>query len=134
MTRNRLYLVLFLALLAGYSYLITSYFEFINNTHTLCIFKNATGIACPSCGTTRSVQQLLNGNIKQALLLNPIGVIIATIMVIVPLWLLYDVLLKKDTLHKSYNRTEIALKNKRVAIPLILLVLANWIWNIYKGL
>lgn len=55
-------------------------------------------------------------------------------MVIVPVWLLYDVISKKDTLYSNYRKFENTIKIRWVAIVLILLILANWIWNIQKGL
>lgn len=135
MTRNRLYLFLFLALLAGYSYVLwESYMRIFNHPFTPCLFKNITGIACPSCGVTRSVLMLAHGSVTQALLMNPLGIIVAAIMAAAPFWLLYDVLLKKDTLYTAYLKTEKILTLKWVAITLTLLVLVNWAWNIYKGL
>lgn len=134
MTRNRLYLFLFLALLAGYAYLGISYKNIHNPAYTPCLFKNATGIACPSCGATRSVLLLAHGSIQSAILLNPFGILIALIMLIVPFLLCYDVFFKKNILYNSYKKTEAILKFKWVAIPLIALAIANWGWNIYKGL
>jgi len=135
MTRNRLYLLWFLALLGGYSYLLWAFF--LNARHqnfTPCLFKNATGIACPSCGVTRSVLLLIHGSITDAILLNPLGLIVAGIMVVSPFWLLYDVVLNKDTLYKSYKKFEAIVTIKWIAILVITLILANWAWNINKGL
>ena len=135
MTRNRLYIFLFLALLAGYSYVLwESYMRIFNHPFTPCLFKNFTGIACPSCGVTRSVLMLAHGSVTQALLMNPLGIIVAAIMAAAPFWLLYDVLLKRDTLYTAYLKTEKILTIKWVAITLTLLVLLNWAWNIHKGL
>ncbi len=135
MTRNRLYVLLFLALLAGYSYLLyVSCMHVQNHLFTPCVFKNVTGIACPSCGVTRSVLSLAHGNILSAVTINPLGIIVAAIMVFVPFWLLYDTALKKDTLYKSYTKTETLLKRKWIAIPAIVLIVLNWGWSIYKGL
>jgi len=135
MTRNRLYLFLFLGLIAGYSYVLwESYVRIFNHPFTPCIFKNITGIACPSCGVTRSVLILLHGGLKSAILMNPLGLVVATIMAITPFWLLYDVLLKKNTLYNSYLKTEKVLKIPLIAILLFLLIAANWAWNIHKGL
>ncbi|BBE16839.1 hypothetical protein AQPE_0986 [Aquipluma nitroreducens] len=57
-----------------------------------------------------------------------------SILILAPLWILYDIVLRKDSLLQVYNRSEIFLRQKWIAIPLILLVILNWIWNIYKGL
>lgn len=136
MTRNRLYLLLSAGVLAGYCWIL--WFTYnkpaIHSTFTPCLFKNATGIACPSCGSTRSVLLLSQGDITGAALLNPLGLIMATIMLIAPFWLLYDVTLKKDTLHTSYKKAETVLKTKWIAFILIILLLINWAWNIQKGL
>ncbi len=135
MKKSKLYLLLAVLLAAGYAYLIAVITAQENGyTINTCIIKNATGIACPSCGSTRSVISIINGNFIYALLLNPLGYIVAAIMLIFPLWLLYDVLLKKQTLYNTYISFETTLKRKQVALPLLLLIAANWIWNIYKGL
>jgi hypothetical protein len=46
----------------------------------------------------------------------------------------YDWVSQKETLLQAYCKVEMSLQRKRIAIPAILLVLGNWIWNIYKGL
>ena len=135
MTRNRLYFILFLALLAGYSYVLWEInMKVLYHPFTPCIFKNITGMACPSCGVTRSILLFTSGNLTSAVLMNPLGLIVAAAMLIIPFWLLYDVAFKKDTLYFAYKKTEHALRIKWVAISLIILMLMNWAWNIHKGL
>ncbi|RYJ42928.1 DUF2752 domain-containing protein [Flavobacterium beibuense] len=135
MTRNRLYLILVTVFTAGYFYTAWSILHIHqNNNLTFCPVKNITGIACPSCGSTRSIIEISKGNFYDALLLNPFGYIIAAGLLVLPLWLLYDILFKKDSLYKSYLRFEKTLRIKWVAIILILLTIANWGWNICKGL
>ena len=135
MTRNRLYLLLAFGVLAGYVYVLWfSHQAMHSDTFTPCLFKNTTGIACPACGSTRSALLLSQGNITDALLMNPIGLLMAVIMLIAPFWLLYDVTLKKDTLYNSYKNGESIIRTKWVAITLIILILINWAWNIQKGL
>jgi hypothetical protein len=65
---------------------------------------------------------------------NPFGLIIMAILILAPIWMATDLLLKKDSLFHFYNRTELFLRRKWIAIPAIFLVLLNWIWNIYKGI
>jgi len=55
-------------------------------------------------------------------------------MVASPIWIAYDLVSRKETLLNFYKKTESYLKQKRIAIPVILLIITNWIWNIYKGL
>jgi len=69
-----------------------------------------------------------------ALFWNPFGLILVTVLVASPLWIIYDLSMKRSTLFKLYISAEQVLNRKWIAIPAILLVLVNWIWNIYKGL
>ncbi len=135
MNRNRLYAFLSAACAIGFVWLALTYIHGAGSGDEpgVCLFKRITHIPCPSCGSTRSVLSLLKGDLTGALFLNPFGVIILTIMVVVPLWILFDVLGKKATLFRFYKSTESFLRRKWVAIPLVLIVLLNWIWNICKG-
>ncbi|NDI99164.1 DUF2752 domain-containing protein [Flavobacterium sp. LaA7.5] len=136
MTKKKLYLIITLGLTAGYSWLAYILLRETpkHNNMPVCFFKNITGIPCPSCGNTRSVLTLMKGNIKDAVLINPLGLIVAAILLVFPFWLLYDLAYKKDTLYKSFLRFEKTVKNKHIAVILIVLVIINWIWNIQKGL
>ena len=136
MVRNKLYVLVSTACAAGYIWLFINYHRSVSDSMEpgVCLFKRITGIPCPSCGSTRSVLSILNGDFAGALLWNPFGLIIISILILAPLWILYDIVLHKDSFLQIYNRTEIFLERKWIAIILILLVIMNWIWNIYKGL
>ena len=136
MARNKLYVVMSTACIAGYIWLFLNYKRSVSDSIEpgFCLFKRITGIPCPSCGSTRSVLSILNGDLDAALFWNPFGLIIMSILILAPLWILYDIVFHKDSLLQIYNRSEIFLRRKWIAIPLILLVILNWIWNIYKGL
>ncbi len=134
MKKNKLYSILLIASIVGFAYLFYK-IKFSESAHvTFCVIKNVTGYACPSCGTTRAVQLFLQGNFGASLQMNPFGIIVAILMVIAPVWILFDVIAKKDTFYFWYKKTEEIIRTKWIAIPLIILVLLNWIWNIYKGL
>jgi hypothetical protein len=105
-----------------------------NKSVEVCLIKHATNIPCPSCGATRSIILLTKGNFTEALTINPIGFIIAIIMLLTPLWIIADITMRSNTLFDFYQKTETYLKKPKYAIPLILLVVINWIWNITKGL
>ncbi len=136
MKRNRLYTVLGIACAAGYSWLFFSLERQQSHSAdvTSCLFKNITGLPCPSCGATRALILLGKGEVVSSLLLNPIGLILAIIMVTVPFWLAYDLAMKKQTLFDAYRKAEKIIGIRWVAALLIGLVAANWIWNIYKNL
>lgn len=135
-TRNKLYLILSVACLAGYAWL---YYHYTSTTSAsagveVCFIKNATSIPCPSCGTTRALTALLHGQYIESLYLNPFGALMAIALVVLPVWILIDLALRKSTLHSCYQTMERVVKKPQVALPLVLLVAINWIWNITKGL
>lgn len=134
MTKNKLYLVLFVACLSGFLYLVYN-INYSESSHIkVCIIKNVTGYPCPSCGTTRAVQEFLKGNLMNSFLMNPFGIIVATLMAIIPMWILLDLIFKKETFYSNYKKIEAIIRIRWVAIILIVLVILNWIWNIKKGL
>ena len=137
LSKYKLYTISVLCLLAGYSYLAYSVIlnpHAINEGPTLCLFKNVTGIPCPSCGVTRSMACLLQGNVLQALYWNPIGILLLAGMVIIPLLLLYDLLKKQNTYLNLYTQSEQFILKKPVLYLAIGMLAINWIWNISKGL
>lgn len=136
MTRNKLYAILLAACAAGYSWLIFTWFRQVSHLSEpgICLFKQVTTIPCPSCGSTRSVLSLLKGDLAGAFYWNPFGVLLISVLLIAPFWILYDLASQKESLLTAYVKAERFLRLKWVAIPAILIVITNWIWNINKGL
>lgn len=134
MTRNKLYSILLIACFTGFLYLFFRTYIYHDKAFSFCIIKNVTSYPCPSCGTTGAVQLFFSGKIIESILLNPFGIIVAIIMAVFPIWVLADIILKKDSFFKWYKKTEAIIRKRHVAIILIVLVLLNWIWNIYKHL
>lgn len=137
MSRSKLYTVLLVACGVGYTWLILNY-NSLQKEHPqefgFCIFKHVTGIPCPSCGSTRSVISIIQGDILGGFIWNPIGFLILAIMIIVPLWIIRDLVFKQNSLFLFYNKTEDLIKKRLIAIPAIILILIIWIWNIWKGI
>ena len=98
----------------------------------VCYFRNVTGIPCPSCGSSRAVESLFQGDLVASVLFNPFGIVIAAIMVVLPFWLLYDAISKKASLYLFFEKTNRVLGQKTVVIVLVLIVLLNWGWNLFK--
>lgn len=136
MTSSRLYLLFSIVLVASYSLLIYSGHEHgvKNRAIIFCPFKKLTGLPCPSCGTTRSVLLLANGDWKGAMQMNPFGIIAFMALLFLPLWLFVDTISHRQSLFVAYGRMEQWLRRSYVSFPLILVVISNWTWNILKGL
>ena len=132
---TRIYFLLVTVLSAGWIWIIANSNILYPHSvhHSLCLFKNITGVACPSCGSTRAVESILRGDFAGGIYINPLGMIILLLMVMLPVWILYDGLSGKTTLMNTYRRIEIILRTKW-CIPFIVPLLINWIWNIYKGI
>ncbi|MCL5029672.1 MAG: DUF2752 domain-containing protein [Bacteroidetes bacterium] len=137
MSKKNLYTFLLLLSLAGYIWIAWNVVDNSKKKHTadFCLFKTVTHIPCPSCGTTRALVLLVNGQIQKSILTNPFGMLAALALVIIPLWIILDIIRNKESFLKYYKLTEqIIIKNKWISITAVTIVLLNWIWNIAKGL
>ncbi len=140
MSRNKLYLIVISICLAGYfwigfHYIRTTEFNIKNESNLeFCMFRSITGVPCPSCGMTRSVTTLARGNIANALWWNPLGVIMFASMVLFPLWIIRDIVYKKNSFYIFYKNVEKFFQKKPIAIISIGLIVLLWIWNLKKFL
>ncbi|WP_294617109.1 DUF2752 domain-containing protein [uncultured Bacteroides sp.] len=101
---------------------------------TACLFKRLFHIPCPSCGATRAIMALMRGEVGESLMLNPIGIVLALMLAGIPLWMLADAMLGKDSYYLFYRKADKWFGKRHVFLPFALLMAANWIWNITKGL
>lgn len=119
---------------AGYAWILWTLYagSFGVQSIDICFIKNLIGIPCPSCGSTRSAVFLLQGNVTDALYINPLGLILFTAIVVTPLWIVFDFIFRKKTLFVFYFKFE-GLFRKRVYISaFIIIIFFNWVWNIIK--
>jgi hypothetical protein len=77
---------------------------------------------------------LLQGDLAGALLWNPFGFLILGGLMVLPFWMTHDVIRKQRTLMAAYQTMEKMVKQKMIAWPLVIIVVLNWCWNIYKGI
>lgn len=137
MKRPRLYLLVLIACAAGYAWL---YYAIAHEHHAGekagigCLFRQLTGLPCPSCGITRSLILILKGDPVAGLALNPLCLPVLAIMVIAPVWIGMDVLRGSRSFMTFYSKAERQLCRKQIAVPAIILIAANWCWNIIKEL
>ena len=122
------YLGFIFTLISGYFFLYN--FSSTIEGHTVCIFKNTTGIPCPACGSTRATLQLLHGKIWNSILINPFGILTNILVIFSIFWMIIDIIKSKETF-LPYLRKDWHNKIKYFAL---LIVLTNWIWNIEKGI
>ena len=101
---------------------------------SLCLFKSFTGLPCPGCGTTRAGLAILHGSLIDAFLINPIGSLLLILLVIAGLFLVTDLISGKPRLRNFFELAEVRLKNRKLWVPLIVIILVNWGWSITKGL
>ena len=73
-----------------------------------------------------------DGHLLEALKLNPLGVLYLVLLIVFPLWLLWDLLSRKRTMCRTYNRCEILLGRRPVLYAVIALILINWGWVLYN--
>jgi len=55
-------------------------------------------------------------------------------MIFIPFWIFFDFIFKKNSFYNFYITFENKLRKPKNYIPLIFLILLNWIWNIKKNL
>ena len=132
-TRNRLYAFMLAVCAAGWAWLALHLGKSTELHVQLCWIKATTGMPCPACGTTRAVDALMHGHLWEAMLINPFGLPVLLLMAAAPVWIVIDVLGKRDSFFRAFRRTEQAISKRGFAVALTALVVANWIWNFYKG-
>ena len=122
------YLGIILILIAGYFFLFN--FSTSIDGHTVCIFKKVTGVPCPACGSIRATIQIIHGDFWSSILINPFGLLTNLLILISLFWMIFDVIKNKETYMPFLNKDW----NKKFKITVFIIIIANWIWNIEKGL
>ncbi|MBP6184742.1 MAG: DUF2752 domain-containing protein [Saprospiraceae bacterium] len=137
MTQKSFYRFIIPATLLGCTWILYAVFSaggMIHAAPTVCLIKATTGVPCPSCGGTRSLMQILHGEWYQALLINPIGYIYFLLVIFIPVWLFWDIVSGRSSLHRTWIKAEQFLRKPPIYIIGILILLANWIWNMAKNI
>ena len=91
-----------------------------------CVFKGLTGVPCPTCGATRAVVHLAQGELSASLILNPLVVLC---LVIASAIFFYSLI----TLVLDVPRVRVILSDREKNIArsaVVALVLANWCYLI----
>ncbi len=94
------------------------------NDVTLCMFRNATGLPCPTCGSTRAALAVATGRPLDAVVLNPLVTIAAVLGAV---WLVIRVGFARQI---AINLPPWAVVPVWVAVAVLLA--ANWIYVIAR--
>lgn len=100
------------------------------NSHipVVCIFKKITNIPCVGCGSTRALICLSKGEILNALYYNPLTIILVIVFLVFMAIAVKDVVCKTSTVDKILHKK----LSKGEYIIIILVFIANWVFNIVK--
>ena len=93
-----------------------------------CPFKAVTGVPCPGCGLTRAALALVHGQVRTALWINPLSVLVCLWAAVSWVWIAVDVARGSDTYWPIYRR----LWAPWAVWAAVAALAANWAWNIYK--
>jgi len=139
MKRLHLHLFVLAFCLAGYGWIAwnaaPAWGGAAGATPTLCMMKLATGLPCPACGATRSLELLVGGDLAGSAAMNPVGILLAIALVIFPPWIISDSITGRETFFTFTRAVDRVFSGRRAfALAGVALVLANWSWNLLKGL
>ena len=98
--------------------------NYIYNISPLCFFKENFDIYCPSCGGTRCIINLINGNILDAFLYNPFIFIIVIYLFLLNIIYILNTIFNKKILKFLYPKSYF-----------IILFIFTWIvFTIYRNI
>jgi len=100
----------------------------------VCYIKLLTGLPCPTCGGTRALLAIINGQFLAAWSYNPVGYLYLIIILIGLPLLITDLTFKQEYLFQLSESIIKFIKMKYPKLILISVVVFNWVWNIQKGL
>jgi hypothetical protein len=133
MTQKHLYVLSVAGCVAGYVWIALTELHITRNIWSGCLFRQCFGIPCPACGSTRSILRLLHGDFAGALQLNPLGFLLAFLLIIIPVWLLADYFTRRTSYYAFYQRVNHWLSNKRILGAILFLITLNWVWSLTKA-
>jgi hypothetical protein len=132
MSRIKLYSLVLVLSAAGFFWIGYNYNKTKEEGIVVCPFRRVTGIPCPSCGTTEAIVMAAKGNILGALTINPLVSVASIMVTIFPLWVLFDLTFRRSSFLSFYRWIENKLRLKLFAVIAVSIVLAVWVWNIYR--
>lgn len=102
--------------------------------HSICFFKNVSGLPCPGCGTTRAMLALFSGNVAQSLLINPLALIAMLAFIGTAVCFIIDQIKGTRYLEQGWAKYSLTMKQPIALATVLIAIALNWAWNISKGL
>ena len=100
----------------------------------VCPINSVTGIPCPSCGTSRTILQILEPDLIQSSLFNPLGIIVLTAVVVLPIWTLRDLIRGERSMYLTAGTGEQLLQSNRILrYALLALIATIWLGLVLQG-
>ncbi|MFZ9981845.1 MAG: DUF2752 domain-containing protein [Cyclobacteriaceae bacterium] len=131
---QRFYKYIFLFLSTAGLWAGLQFFRLLPSTLSVCPVKSIAGIPCPGCGTTRAGIAFLNGHFYEALLINPLGLVVCAVLAFTGVMLVVDLTTGQTQLKNLFMSADHIIKKPAVFVPIITLILLNWGWSITKAL
>ena len=88
----------------------------------VCFFHAVSGLACPTCGVTRSLVLLAHGNLRKALSMNPL---FATIFVLALIYFFYCII-RRILLFPRVKPLVTSAEERLIIVFVWVLFAANW--------
>jgi len=76
----------------------------------------------------------MKGDFREAVKENPLGFLVALMLIVFPIWILVDLFTRKKSFFDFYSTMEDLLKRKWIAYPAVILLIINWILNIHRNI
>lgn len=92
----------------------------------MCMFKRVTGLPCATCGSTRAVRALVEGDPLRAITMNPL---VVALLAIAPVYVLVRWLRPIPQQRARWSSSQQA----TAWIVCVALFAANWVYVIWRG-
>lgn len=120
------YLLIIIFIISGYFFLLVD--NHLSQLITKCYFKELFEIPCPGCGMGSSTKFLLNGEVLNSFIENPLGPFFNLCVFLFLLGAIHDLLNNKNVVFPLVKQK---IKNQYQYLIIIVIVI-SWIYRIIK--
>ncbi|EJX00535.1 hypothetical protein, membrane [gut metagenome] len=128
MSPSRFYALCVAGCLGGWAWIILSMSRYGLGIWKGCLIKQFFHISCPACGSTRAIVALLNGHLQEALMWNPLGIVLFVLLLLLTFGLPYDAFRHSRCLYSMFLWVDACLHRKKVFMLFAGAIIMNWWW------